>query len=190
MATQLDQHLAKMKIFPQIVQVETLNLCNARCSFCLQPGMRRARGRMADSLIEEIIRQVDRADSVLPFLLGEPLLDERLVDILTRVKERSPEVGTCIYTNGSLLNEKRGEEILRSRALDLLCISFYGPDRETFNRLQPPLDYDVVACNVLNFARIKDLLPASGFGTPLTFTGMAGPFLAARTTKAKRYWAT
>ena len=49
--------------YPQEVHIETLALCNAKCSFCPYPTMDRQGDRMPDELIDKIQAQVREAQS-------------------------------------------------------------------------------------------------------------------------------
>ena len=53
--------------YPQEVHIETLALCNAKCSFCPYPTMDRQGDRMPDELIDKIIDDLKAIPSSLPF---------------------------------------------------------------------------------------------------------------------------
>ena len=70
-----------MEAAPAIVQFETICGCNANCTFCSYGQMKRSKGLMDGNLIESIIQQAKGAHSLIPFLIGEPFLDQRMREI-------------------------------------------------------------------------------------------------------------
>ncbi len=134
---------------PQVVQFETICGCNARCVFCCYPSLRRSRGKMDWALIERIITQAGGAQTLIPFLLGEPLLDDRMRDVLALCKATQPKAKTVLYSNMSRCDQAAIEWIVQDQNLDIICPSFYGPTPETYRELQPPLDFHQVRSNII-----------------------------------------
>jgi len=92
---------------------------------------------------------------ICPFGMQEPLLEPRLSPILTSIKQFNPKITTTIYTNMSVYPKKTWEEIIELQCLDHVNISFYGVDKPTYERLQPPLDYYHVQRNIRKLMRLK-----------------------------------
>lgn len=88
-----------------VLQIETTNLCQARCSFC-QHGKFTEFGTMAEALYKKIINeasQLPKLQTIIPMLTGEPFCDKQIIDRIKYIRERMPWVGIQLYTNGGLL---------------------------------------------------------------------------------------
>lgn len=154
-----DVYLGRLLRFPQRVQIEIINVCNADCIMCPLRNMTRKKGTMDFELYRDIIDQCadnDRPPKViLPFLNGEPLIHPYLSDYIRYAKNKLPRSQISLSTNGSLLDEKRSLELLDS-GLDILNISFDGPDKETFEKVRRNLRFEVVNENILRFIRLRE----------------------------------
>lgn len=171
---------------PQIVQFESISGCNADCSFCAYPGMKRPKGLMPLPLLEQVVRQSSHARSLIPFLLGEPFLDGRLREILSLCKRLQPAAMTVIYSNMSLCDQETAAWLVSDQTLDVLCPSFYGPTPDIYRQLQPPLDFHIVRQNILHLLRERQL---RGKQKPLVamqylLTEQTAPYAA----QFQRYW--
>lgn len=96
-----------------ILQLETINACNAKCTFCAMPSQKKRRKPITDSLFSKII---DDAKSygitqIMPFLNGEPMLDEKLSARIKEINEKIPEAFVSFFSNGSLLSSEKIEEL-------------------------------------------------------------------------------
>ncbi|MDP3486950.1 MAG: SPASM domain-containing protein [Bacillota bacterium] len=147
-----------METSPAIVQFETICGCNANCTFCSYGQMTRPKGLMDYELIEGIIRQAERAESLIPFLIGEPFLDQRMRDILALCKKTHPSAATILYSNMALCDAKTAEWLVHDQTLDRLCPSFYGPTPEIYRALQPPLDFHQVRQNIIHLLRLRQAM--------------------------------
>ena len=144
--------------FPAKVYVELTNVCNARCTICATPQMKRPREFMSMSLFRKIVDECGRhrAPNLLPFLHGETLLVPGVLDYFRYVRERAPETHLNLTTNGSRLNADLTEEILQEDLLDSMIVSIDGGDKATFERIRLGLSYDQVRSNVLHFIRRRN----------------------------------
>ena len=139
--------------FPDHVYVELTNLCNARCTICATPAMKRPRKFMAPGLFRKIATECGErgAKKLLPFLHGESLLVPGILDFFREARELAPETHVNLTTNGSKLNGEIAESILREGLVDSLIVSIDGGDKETFEGIRLGLNYDEVRGNVLRF---------------------------------------
>jgi radical SAM protein with 4Fe4S-binding SPASM domain len=97
----------------EIVQIETSAGCNYRCSFCPIGTMPLPKGRMELDLYEHILGQLgDFRGEIHPYLMNEPLLDKRIVEIVRLARERTP-ARVLLQTNGSRLTRDLAEELTR-----------------------------------------------------------------------------
>jgi radical SAM protein with 4Fe4S-binding SPASM domain len=146
--------------FPRLIQIQTINACQAACTMCPYPLFKDAfpRGRMDDALFEKVLAELaerPEVETVIPMLQNEPLLDKRLFDRLRAVKERTRgRVTTELVTNGALLTDEVVERI-RDARLDILDVSLDALSREVYGRVRVGLDYDVVLAGVERVLRAR-----------------------------------
>lgn len=114
--------------YPAHVHLETLSLCNARCSFCPYPGLERRGHRMPDALIDKILGDLQDIPRILPvqvspFKVNEPFLDTRLFDILAAIEAKLPQATITLTTNASPVTEATLDRLALVRNLGYLWIS-------------------------------------------------------------------
>lgn len=136
----------------RVVQVQTDSRCNGACVMCPWPSTRTrlAQGKMPWPLFTEVVDQVARHASVTlvsVMLQNEPLLDGRLAEAVAYVRRRMPRVGISIATNGELLDATTVRR-LADAGLTKLVVSVNALRRDTFERVEPGLDYDRVMGNL------------------------------------------
>lgn len=146
--------------FPDHVYVELTNICNARCTICATPAMKRPRAIMDRDLFRRIVEECGRkqARKLLPFLHGESLLVPGVLDYFRDARRLAPDTHVNLTTNGSKLTPEISEELLREELIGSLIVSIDGGDKETFEAVRLGLDYDVVRANVLHFLRRRNEL--------------------------------
>src|SRR5260221_1172339 len=92
---------------PEIVQIESTNICNAKCVFCPRDDMHRRQGVMSLELFRKVVDECAELGitHVRVHNYGEPFLDHHLTEKIRYAKDKGiTEVG--IISNGSLLTEK------------------------------------------------------------------------------------
>lgn len=146
--------------FPDHVYVELTNSCNARCTICATPAMKRRRTIMSRDLFRKVVAECGRqgAKKLLPFLHGESLLVPGVLDYFRDARKLAPQTHINLTTNGSKLSPELSEEILNERLIDSLIVSIDGGDRETFEAIRLGLKYDEIRENVRYFIRRRDEL--------------------------------
>lgn len=157
----------KVSEFPQIIQLETVYACNAKCVMCplsveefegsQADRMMRAR-LMSDSLFDKICEEItphaDKLQRVTIQLLGEPLIDKKLETRISRLKDIGIKE-VFFSSNGSLFDEERCKSILKS-GVDDVDFSVDGATKETFESIRVGLDFDEVVNNIKRFVRIRN----------------------------------
>lgn len=139
--------------FPRVIQLQTINACQAACTMCPYPLFKDTfpRGRMEDALFEKVLDEIaahPEAGAFVPMLQNEPLLDRRLFERIAAVKDRTGgRIEVELVTNGALLTEQAVESI-RATRVDYLDISLDALSRETYERIRIGLDYDDVIAGV------------------------------------------
>jgi radical SAM protein with 4Fe4S-binding SPASM domain len=140
---------------PDIVQIESTNLCNAKCVFCPRDEMHRRQGVMEMELFQKIVDECAALGitHVRMHNYGEPFLDKQLVEKVRYAKSRGiAEVG--MISNGSLITEELARGMIDA-GLDAINISVDAGGRETFERTRLKLNYDEVTGNVRTLARLR-----------------------------------
>lgn len=124
----------------QKVNIETTNICNAKCIMCPTKDMKRPKGIMKEELLKKILIQLpsDMCEVCLS-LFGEPLLSKNLPKMLYLARcLLSPSVKLMFFTNGSLLQNEVNNAIYKY--LDEIVISFQGYGKESYEK-NTMLDY-------------------------------------------------
>lgn len=126
--------------WPKEIHLETLALCNAKCSFCPYPNMERQGDRMSDELIEKIIGDLEAMPQNLPFTVSlfkvnDPLLDKRIFAIAERLTTRLPNARLRLFTNGSPLTEAIIEKIAGVNRLEHLWVSLNEYEETAYETL-------------------------------------------------------
>jgi len=134
---------------PAYIQIETTLICNGKCWFCPQKAATRRPLFMEDWIWKKIIDET-RGMGILyrPFLLNEPFVDKRMIDIVRYIKE-DPTARIEFNSNGELLTPDKTDELVEI-GIDVMRFSVDGIRRETFEQSRK-IDYDTVYHNVEYF---------------------------------------
>jgi len=139
--------------FPRGIQLQTINACQASCTMCPYPVMKKRfpRGRMDDALFDKVIAEVaehSEVDTFIPMLQNEPFLDKHLFEKIKRFKRvTGGRVAVELVTNGAFLTEETIAEI-RDARLDVLDVSLDAVSRDVYRRIRVGLDFDAVIAGV------------------------------------------
>lgn len=140
---------------PEIVQIESTNICNAKCVFCPRDEMHRRQGVMDMALYRKIVDDCAALGitHVRVHNYGEPFIDRQLVEKVRYAKQKGiAEVG--MISNGSLISEETARGMIEA-GLDAINISVDASGKETFERTRVGLNYDRVIGNVERLVRIR-----------------------------------
>jgi radical SAM protein with 4Fe4S-binding SPASM domain len=146
---------ARARHLPDIVQIESTNLCNAKCVFCPRDEMHRRQGVMDMELFQKVVDECAALGitHVRVHNYGEPFLDRQLVDKVRYAKERGiAEVG--MISNGSLITEALARGMIEA-GLDAINISVDASGKESFERTRVHLEYETVIGNIRTLARLR-----------------------------------
>jgi hypothetical protein len=145
-------------ILPEIVQIESTNICNAKCVFCPRDEMHRRQGVMAFDLFKKIVDECVELGitHVRAHNYGEPFIDRRLVEKVRYAKEQGiKEVG--MISNGSLITDAVARGMIEA-GLDAINISVDAAGRDVFESTRVGLKYDKVIANIERIVRIRTAL--------------------------------
>src|ERR671910_2487546 len=142
-------------IMPEIVQIESTNICNAKCVFCPRDEMHRAQGIMSFDLFRKIVDECAELGitHVRVHNYGEPFVDRQLVEKVRYAKQQGiKEVG--MISNGSLITEAVARGMVEA-GLDAINISVDASGKEVFESTRLGLKYDKVIANIEGLVRIR-----------------------------------
>src|SRR5262245_11551161 len=140
---------------PEIVQIESTNMCNAKCVFCPRDEMHRRQGIMSFDLFRKVVDECAELGitHVRMHNYGEAFMDRRLVEKVRYAKQKGiREVG--VISNGSLLTEDIARGVIEA-GLDAINISVDASGREVFETTRLGLNYDKVIANIERGVRIR-----------------------------------
>ena len=141
--------------WPDIVQIESTNLCNAKCVFCPRDEMHRRQGVMDTDLFKKVVDECVQLciTHVRVHNYGEPFLDKQLVEKVRYAKARGiAEVG--MISNGSLITEDIAQGMIDA-GLDAINISVDASGKEVFESTRLNLNYDDVIANIESLVRLR-----------------------------------
>ena len=131
-------------MLPEIVQIESTNICNAKCVFCPRDDMHRRQGVMSLDLFRKIVDECAALGitHVRVHNYGEPFLDRHLTEKVRYAKSKGiKEVG--MISNGSLITEKIARGMIEA-GLDAINISVDAGGKDVFEQTRIGLNYDKV----------------------------------------------
>jgi Radical SAM superfamily/Iron-sulfur cluster-binding domain len=141
---------------PEIVQIESTNICNAKCVFCPRDDMERKQGIMEMALFRKVVDECAELgiEHVRMHNYGEPFVDRALVDKVRYAKQKGiPQVG--MISNGSLITEAASRGMIEA-GLDAINISVDASGKETFESTRVGLKYDKVIGNVERLIALRE----------------------------------
>jgi len=150
---------------PLILQIETINVCNAACIFCGYKSMKRKKGVMSMPLFQKIVKDyAEMGGGPVSFtpVGGDALLDPHLIERL-RLLETHREIGQItLTTNGIALERYSDEEVcyLLSR-LDCIQLSIGGLESAPYKALYAVDRFEKVQRTIERLLRLKDVVPQS-----------------------------
>ncbi len=117
------QKLKKLTEFPETFSIETVNICNAECWFCPQPGHIRKKGYMEFDIFKKIIDEISNhrsnVKSIALFMDGEPSLHKKLIEFLVYAKSKKIK-NIYLSSNMEFFNEKLINQIFENKLGDTL----------------------------------------------------------------------
>lgn len=140
-------------LFPAVLQVQTVNRCNATCPMCPYPYTIHLQPRqvMPDALFSKIARECAAEPGLLDFVpmsKNEPLLDRKLAPRIAEFKGLAgPHQMVEIVTNGSLLTPERFDRLAEA-GVDLITVSVNAADEATYAQVMAGLSWPRLMANL------------------------------------------
>ena len=124
--------------YPSKLFVETTSRCNLNCVMCMKQN---GEGGLRDGDLD--LQTFQALEATLPNLdalvlngVGEPLLNPRLEQFISRAKKLMPAGSwTGFQSNGLLLSNLRAVSLLNA-GIDRICLSMDGVDASTFSAIR------------------------------------------------------
>ncbi|HEY90669.1 MAG TPA: radical SAM protein [Dehalococcoidia bacterium] len=172
--------------FPRSILVETTLRCPADCIFCPNKKITERPMDMPWELFRHIVDDCRNrgVEEFHPFINGEPLASHYLEDALAYIKQILPGTAVHIYTNGSLLDDRTGEMLLRNNVREV-HFSIDGVSKSVYEQHRRGLVYERVIANVMAFLeRLKKHPAKVGTRVVLTMT----PENEAEVPEFRKFW--
>jgi len=131
----LDKRAKKLNLLYRIqsVQIQTIDYCNRKCAWCPNSYMDKSQDSLMDNkTLNRILHELYNTGfkgEVHPYLMGEPLTDYRMEDILRTCKRYLPKSPVKIITNGDGLKYKHHVQELIDAGADRIHVNHYD-DKE------------------------------------------------------------
>lgn len=139
---------------PYSMSIETSAYCNLRCVMCENPTMKRKKGNMDLNVFKKIADEVGKYSNIKVYLsgYGEPLLNEKIVDIV-QYATNAGITQTFMNSNAMLLDEEKALGLIKA-GLHSLIVSIDGFNKETYESIRVGADRDVVYKNVTRYLEL------------------------------------
>lgn len=114
----------------RLISIETSSGCNQTCKFCPvnKNNDPRPPGLLPDLLLEKICNELERmrySNTILLFGNNEPLLDDRIVNIINMFRKSCPDAYIKLLTNGLLIDVNLAFNLF-TQGLSTLTINNYS----------------------------------------------------------------
>ncbi len=114
------------------VQVQTISWCNRCCPFCPSQKIPRTRELMTLETYQCVLRELASIGFSVrfsPYLMGEPLLDKRIPDLIGMASHMLPKAKLLLQTNGDALTIEKGLAIFKGGLHKLVINCYDGRDK-------------------------------------------------------------
>jgi MoaA/NifB/PqqE/SkfB family radical SAM enzyme len=120
------------------VQVQTISWCNRSCSFCPSQKYERKLELMSFETYQRVLNElalIGFSGRFSPYLQGEPLLDNRMPELVAMARHTLPQAKILIQTNGDALTVEKGLALFEA-GLHKLIINCYDDNGDQVSRMQ------------------------------------------------------
>lgn len=146
--------------FPKFIQIETVNICNARCIMCGIEFSKKKKTVMSDSLFDKITTELAQHSrhvrKVHLYWDGEPLLDKKLPLRIKKMKDAGIET-INISSNASLLDCEMATQIINA-GLDQIYINVDSLKKKVYETIRLGLKFETVYKNTIDFIKLRNKL--------------------------------
>jgi len=163
------KHYTKLN-FPNTLNIELTTICNSSCIICPHSSIKRKK-IMDFNLFKKIIDEASKYDikNIFPTLYGEPFLDNNLLKALRYIREKIPKSKIRLISNGSVMNDKQVDEVVKEHLIDNIDFSLDAINPETYNFVRKGLNYEITIKKIMNFLK-KNKEYGNKIETTVSFT--------------------
>jgi putative metalloenzyme radical SAM/SPASM domain maturase len=131
------------------LNIEITTRCNLSCAMCVRKVWKEDSGDMSLQTYRALVPVFPEIETINLIGIGEPLLNEKIFEMIRLGKEHLPGSGTfSITTNGTLMDKSKASKLVSS-GLDYIVVSIDGASPETFAEIRKGARLE----NVLNGIR-------------------------------------
>lgn len=146
--------------FPKVVLIDTVSLCNLRCSMCVHKEMKRKKGIMAWGLFRKIIDEIASScknTRVWMVFFGEALILKKrkptLFDMIAYAKDRGL-TDVVLNSNACLLDSEAAKGLIDS-GLDAIYIGVDAFLPETYAKIRVGANLQKTVNNIIGLITLK-----------------------------------
>ena len=140
---------------PRKLNIEVTTRCNLNCAMCMRNVWHEDTGDMSLDTYRALLPVFPEINSVNLIGIGEPLLNESIVDMVRLAKAHlRPDSTFSLTTNGTLIDTEMAKALV-SNGVDDIVISMDGATRDTFAKIRKGASLDQVLENVERLNRVK-----------------------------------
>ncbi len=144
--------IIKMNLKSKQIDIETTNICSAKCPICPRDEFTQKLGVMEYGLFKKIIDDIASYEVEYITLtgFGDPLADKHLFKRCQYIREKLPKVKIYISTTCALMTPDKYDDIIKY--IDILKISIFGITKESYEKSHAgSLKFEKSYSNILGF---------------------------------------
>lgn len=127
----LERRAERLELLKNIysVQIQTIDWCNRKCDWCPNKYLEKSRDNlMSEEVLSRLLKQLLEygfKGEIRPYLMGEALMDRRILDIIVRIRKYFPSNMIKLATNGDGIGSTGDIEALFEAGVNRLHINHY-----------------------------------------------------------------
>jgi len=149
----------------EYISIESTNHCGYHCHMCPHDGIKRPKGFQSIEDLQWLLKNIRayRPEYAGYFYLhgsGDPLLDKQLADKIALIRENLPDSNIRFYsTLGYDLPDGLFEKYILA-GLNAIFVSFYGINRQSYEKVHGVDRFDTALANLVNAAALQGKYPS------------------------------
>ena len=152
---------------PRKLNIEVTTRCNLNCAMCMRKLWKEDGSDMTMETYRALLPIFPEIEAVNIIGIGEPLLNENIIEMIRLGKEHlPPNRAFSLTTNATLIDDAMAKQLVSS-GLDDIVVSIDGATSGTYNEIRKDASLDQVLTNVERLNKAKKKLgsqtPRIGF---------------------------
>jgi len=141
---------------PKGLQVEVTSRCNFKCVYCIRNFWSIEIQDMPLQVFKKISGSFNEMEKVVLYGLGEPLVHPNFMEMVQLTRDSIKRDGEISFsTNGSLLNMKISEKLLKDVGVNMISFSFDTVETSALERLRVGAESHVILENLKSLSKLK-----------------------------------